>query len=829
VIVVFAFTIVGVTGYLARNELVESWQLSQLAGSSPAAIRDRIDWLRKHGGPWTANKLCDLTADPAIREAALEAIPHVFERLSTRARVDSLRILERMLDSTGSASGSAEAFVTESFWFEIVRVADQDLEVLRELARMLRWETWPTARIRLTLAVLHSAARNPWPVNEMLSSLSRADLARFLEGVVRLSRVPWRPDVESGSPQVETWKAVISRISTMHADPATRAVAIVFLARIIDEKNHGSDDFQYLSHAFEHDSSPLVKIAAIQVAGLLGPRPGSLDLSSLLFDVNDPDLLTKIVEARTLWFDGSLEVVDALEVFDGFVCPWIPWDLGPESEEVCRWKTAELERLESIVATSQHGRLRAAASRALASRFRTDGQPTRAEPIDGFSAHEWTLFRERDDSPALEGSGLEDLPDFVHRIPPVADSSAQFGSARNLRMEIVESFVRFQSPRRIPVLARVKYSQGRPRAYFPNASESTLEPNGPVALADIVAPRRAELTASHGRGVDSFASLAPERSGSSTNSADARTTERGFGFTGRAIGSTDQFSRSWIYTVDDARVLDFRTFQGYFGAIARVPRHELDRIGATTNSSERHSRGASWVRRRSPATDAAGGSLQATAGLEWCGLLIGCPDRLDAASPTLTPEHRWQLQREIPGARLSAQDENEHFLFHSGAVRFPGPISVTWSDPSRSTLLLAARPFHEYPDSHRFRSEPGPTSGVRIESPGKASSSGIRAVFVLSRERDGDLRGRAIEMLLPAEQIEDAVRIPIDELPLSLPELEARLVSVLDDQGLTRAESETAVKSWKSEIFDRPGLRVISVVPRWLHDELVPLDIFPIP
>ena len=52
---------------------------------------------------------------------------------------------------------------------------------------------------------------------------------------------------------------------------------------------------------------------------------------------------------------------------------------------------------------------------------------------------------------------------------------------------------------------------------------------------------------------------------------------------------------------------------------------------------------------------------------------------------------------------------------------------------------------------------------------------------------------------------------------------------MLEERGLTPEEALSLVKTWEKEFFETPGLRVVTVLPRWIYDSVLPLRVFPVP
>lgn len=155
-------------------------------------------------------------------------------------------------------------------------------------------------------------------------------------------------------------------------------------------------DFAPLVERYEHDASPIVRTAALRIAGFLGNRPGNLDLARLLGEERDPRILTGIVEARTLWTKRFARRLDGFELWEGYLCDWFALDSA--NQLPAEWKPDEIERLLAILGESSDSALRDAVSFALANRYRglERNRDTAPAPVRGpnLRVHEWGVWRE---------------------------------------------------------------------------------------------------------------------------------------------------------------------------------------------------------------------------------------------------------------------------------------------------------------------------------------------------------------------------------------------------------------------------------------------------
>jgi hypothetical protein len=71
------------------------------------------------------------------------------------------------------------------------------------------------------------------------------------------------------------------------------------------------------------------------------------------------------------------------------------------------------------------------------------------------------------------------------------------------------------------------------------------------------------------------------------------------------------------------------------------------------------------------------------------------------AEPPVDAGSWWTRLRASGASPVAARGERERFLFYDGAINLPGPVKVARRDAAGRELLLAVRPFHQYPDAPR--------------------------------------------------------------------------------------------------------------------------------
>jgi hypothetical protein len=227
-------------------------------------------------------------------------------------------------------------------------------------------------------------------------------------------------------------------------DPRIRAVALSF--SICRDPDRGVKSFEpeRLNAAYERDPHPMVRRAALRLAGALGPRRGSLDLTRALLAEEDAVLLAAAIEGRTLWAEGSWGV--DVEVLDGVVCWWLPKPAEGYSKTKKPWLPEELARIEGLLATRRESELRDACSLTLAGRHRdaieSAGADPEAAPILGYRVAEWSVWR--------DGGGTEmDLSEALVDQPAtlVHPNFRRYGANGSFPLVISKAVVFFYAPR----------------------------------------------------------------------------------------------------------------------------------------------------------------------------------------------------------------------------------------------------------------------------------------------------------------------------------------------------------------------------------------------
>jgi hypothetical protein len=75
----------------------------------------------------------------------------------------------------------------------------------------------------------------------------------------------------------------------------------------------------------------------------------------------------------------------------------------------------------------------------------------------------------------------------------------------------------------------------------------------------------------------------------------------------------------------------------------------------------------------------------------------------------------------------------------------------------------------------------------------------------------------------------DPIRVPLERLPLGEDELAQHLARVLEQEGLTHEEAGSLLATWREDFFATRGRRIVTVMPQWMYQAVVPLEVFPVP
>ena len=418
--------------------------------------------------------------------------------------------------------------------------------------------------------------------------------------------------------------------------------------------------------------------------------------------------------------------------------------------------------------------------------------------------HEWGVWRDDGERMAPIESPGDDLPEFVHRSAILAEDikAARFFTP----MAVFKPVVFFYSQVPLSLLVRVGFHRGRPWAFFPKATDYVHH------TARTGYAFRTERADSRGGGP-------PEERPADRAVGPAAST---------LLGAEDRNAGHSAPTLEDVPGILPPWLEGA-KLVSSVGSARSFRNGVAPTASTERLRGfyetVPWVTPTHPMTPTMTGAGDlgiGSLGLEWCGLRVGYDPTLEGERPVALERSWWSFLREVPTSPVAVRGEAERFLFYDGVVDFPGPVFASWASDARDTLLLGARSFGEYPDFSTF-DHWWIDEKIRDKL---ETTLPLPAVFVIRRSGDGDLRGTVLREVDP---IDEPAVVRLNGLDLEGEELVDRFDEVLVAQGLTAQESRALVRTWRPEFFETSGLRVISVLPQWAYESLLPLELFPVP
>ena len=196
-------------------------------------------------------------------------------------------------------------------------------------------------------------------------------------------------------------------------------------------------------------------------------------------------------------------------------------------------------------------------------------------------------------------------------------------------------------------------------------------------------------------------------------------------------------------------------------------------------------------------------------GRAWIGLRAGYPPELEPEP--LAAEGTWQLRRQVGARDLSIGDATERFLHYDGAVDLPSPFKVSWTDASRTKLILRPRSLLQFPK---------PWSGGVVP----LASDPLPGALVIQRTEDHELRGYLVG---PFSRKRPGLEIDLTTLPIvGDDDVRAALVRLL---GSDEHAAQVFVSAWRPQMLDPPGVRILTLLPQWVIDAALPLEVRPSP
>lgn len=166
------------------------------------------------------------------------------------------------------------------------------------------------------------------------------------------------------------------------------------------------------------------------------------------------------------------------------------------------------------------------------------------------------------------------------------------------------------------------------------------------------------------------------------------------------------------------------------------------------------------------------------------------------------PEDIWAPSREVPDAAYVSHGEDaDKFIFYRGIGKAEPPFEV------RAEQRSTNRPAFSF-ENH--------------------SEETIPSMYLLWVTED---RGRIVSLdsLAGGESSSWSPAPKEAPKPQYLERAKSMVKQGLVETGLTGAESEAMVETWSRSYFERPGIRVLYVLPRTWTDEMLPIEISPEP
>jgi hypothetical protein len=224
---------------------------------------------------------------------------------------------------------------------------------------------------------------------------------------------------------------------------------------------------------------------------------------------------------------------------------------------------------------------------------------------------------------------------------------------------------------------------------------------------------------------------------------------------------------------------------------------------------------ATWV-------SAGGGSARSllfnpAMGREWCGLRVGYGGALEVEAKPAGQDPCVESLRRVGASLLAIDGRQESFLSCEGAFEAVYPIDATWADRASGELRLLCRGPESYP-----RESAGDADSADAGEPDDATASQVLVVRKKGEALDGRLLGR-----LPAAEAACTVRM--SDLDLAGDHVILAFQNALVKEGLSAAEADALVSTWREKLFDADGVRVVTIIAPWVHDAVRPLRIVPQP
>lgn len=783
--------VLALSAYAYRERVLEIWYVHRLDSEDAEKKKKAIAGLSSFGADYCVSALVDAVDDGPLQSEVVSCLGDVCSRCSRKNRETIVTQLLKLAEIKEPDPGKARhAALLDA----LTQIAQANVESVSVLFESLSSDD---ARAQALAAPALAAAYTAFP--EEVASCFRNCTVKEAHSFF-MHHLPgrdigiyggWRTVAE---PVSENARAIGDLLRRSHAQEKVRALAMSFL---VVQSHTGASNYTYgakvVADTYARDRSALVKVAALRLTGFVGDLTGGLDLTRLLLMEGDPVLLEVIIQARTLW--ASYRYFFAFELWDGFLCDWLPHRQNARGMRK-RWEKGELARLRELLLNVKRTSLRDAASLALASRYRDMRRKSKSPPepvrVPTLRVHEWGVWIDRQGVSVTPGKILADLPGFVHRSTVPID---RLWDERTFTpMFITKPVVFFHTETPLSLYVRLRFHEGRPWTYYPRPTDYALGMESiplsigrraPSSIPAPVGPETTSLKQLYGKveGTESQRVPIPERPG---------------------------FKPPWIPTLESES--------------APTPR-VVTRAGLQRDLYDL----VPWVtahHRRAASVWGSGSGSPGNIGLEWCGLRIGYSAPLEGALPDIDAGHWWSHVRRAGTSLVAARGDRDRLLFYDGSANIPSPLLVRWLDTEEKTLLLQVQPFDRYPEPARGIGLEDAWWYPESERERRAKTQPIPAVFVLQAEDGGRLRGCLLEGLSPTVE---PVSVQLSGLDIEGAALTEAFRHFLVKFGLTSAEAQSLVATWQREFFETPGLRVLTVLPQWIYDVVLPMEVLPAP
>ena len=763
----------------AHHRLLERWHLLRLEQDLTAGWLDHVVALERYGSDASVEPLLErVGVGREHQKAVLRSLASVYRRCSSLRRE---RIGDGLFDFIESdrPGGAAAAATLHSvqprspvILARTARRLTSKSDLARRLAAVLLVDAWPASRG----AVDEFLTR--WREDD--SPVTDAHVVSFFRVAhehpsAEIPGAPTDPDEFLSVANQELGRRLCRVQSLEHPEAHVRGIALSFA--ILGGTVPPTFDVELLRRCFTEDRDPLVRRVALRLAGFAGPQRQSVDLMNTILRADvTPEILVEAILARNVWSHGLglglLGVPRRMELWDGLVADWlVPEQFTASLWDSVRWSPQELRALRRQLRSSSDSAVRDAASLVLAGR---DPPP----PEEGYRVHEWGVWLDAGGAITPIETVTADLPEFVHRANIGAQEYWEHRSYRD-PAPALKPVLFFYATKPIVLDVEAYFYEGKPWCFFPEATNYIHTVRG---------------TQSHHR----------------------RPLLRQFDDRGPGEGDADWPRRQrratsppWLRALPGADFLPSKE---------NVPSL---RVPALSSELRRRYRVAPWlVPNHTP--ESRGGGLDIVAlesiGLEWKGLRVGFDASLEPRAPAVPAGSFWHHLRAVPATSVSVRGDTESFLFYDGATKLPNPVALCWKTPARERLVLTGLPFDHYPELDWAR--------TRRRTDEKSRRTAVPFVLVVRKRAGEEPRG---QFLFDVSSNEPSFELALEDLPLIGNTLTARFRDLLVRRGLSAAEAESLVRTWAAEFFETEGVRVITGLPRWLYDAMIPLALRPAP